>query len=203
MKKFWIVAVAVLVLAGCSLFGPSPRKIYQWFNFPLPGTVYDYTITTTWHDASVSTEVRQYEVERVEDRTDYSAVVKLTDLERLTSFYWIIDRVNNAIYESGDTTIDDGDILVLLAPVDEGDRWSHGLGDYAIEQIRSTRTTDVGTANDVVEVRFDYDGISNVEMMLRWSPDFGLLYYEEVYDAGTSFIDEYVRELTGFVPPAE
>jgi hypothetical protein len=118
--------------------------------------------------------------------------------------YWLgpVDA-NDAVYESTDSTIDDGDILVLLAPVDEGERWSHGDGDYTISRISSSRSTEVGEATDVVQVSFDYDGISNVELMLEWAPAFGLLYYEEDYDSGTSYISEYVRELTGITLPAE
>ncbi len=200
MKKLCVTAVALLSVVGCSLLGPRPGMIIQWLKIPTPGTLYTYTITTTWHDTSVSRETREYVVERVEERDDQTTQIKFTDQYRLTSFFWIVDDTGDSIYESADTIIDDGDLLVLKAPVEEGADWSHGDGNYTIDRISSTRDTEMGKARDVVEVRFDYDGVTNVDLTVEWSPDFGLLTYEENYDTGTSFILRYVRELTGVSP---
>ncbi len=201
MRKLCVIAMALLSVAGCSLLGPRPGMITQWLKIPTPGTLYTYTITTTWHDTSVSTETREYIVERVEERDDETTVVKFTDQDRLTSFFWIVDDTGDSIYESMDTVIDESDLLVLTAPVEEGADWSHGDGNYTIHRISSSRDTEVGKARNVVEIQLDYDGITNVELTVEWSPKFGLLTYEEDYDTGTSFISRYLRELTEVLPP--
>jgi hypothetical protein len=203
------VTIALIVLlaglvGSCSLFGPMPGQITRWLDPPEPGTVYTYTITTTWHDGSVSTEAREYTVERIEERESGGFNVKLADPVRLTSLFWIVDEVTETIYESANATIDVDDLVVLAAPVKVDERFSVPAGsteaDYLIRDISWRADTGIGAVRDLVEVEFDYDGNSAVDLALFWSPDVGLVSYLEEHSR-TSYIRSYERELTGIEPP--
>ena len=204
MKRTMLLMLTAGIITSCSLFGPSPGRITQWFALPAPGSTYTYTISTIWHDLSVSSETRDYLVERVEERDDGSTLVKFADAQRLTSFYWIVSEPVDAIYESLDTTVDDSDLLILLAPVKEGTEWTYGSGedeaDYEISSIRSRDATEVGDLRDVVEVTCEYDAVPGMELTVMWAPAVGLVLYEENYDAGASYIRRYQRELTAITP---
>jgi hypothetical protein len=204
-RRALTIMILGLSLAGCSLFGPPAGRIHRWFPSPEPGTVYEYTITSSWADFTSSTELRHYVVERVEDQEDGSTLIKLANEERLTSLYWILDRANDAVYESNDPTIDETDLLVLLAPVEEDAMWSSGPEtaerDYEITDIRSTWTTNIGPVNDLVEVTFDLDSEPGVEFAVEWAPDVGIVTYEEDYGNTGSFLASYRRELTGLTAP--
>jgi hypothetical protein len=205
MRRTVLLFIIAGFITSCSLLGPPAKNVTKWLTAPDPGSTYTYTITTTWHDTSKSTEDRNYLVERVEERDDGTTAIKFADEEHLTSFFWIVSKDANAIFESSDAIIDDLDLVILMAPVEEGADWSSGSGDdeidYEIDRIQSTSTTEVGEVKDLVEVVCSYDAVPSVEITLEWTPDVGLILYEEDYDNGSSYIDRYERELTAVTLP--
>jgi hypothetical protein len=200
-----VLIVLLTVLAGsCSLFGPMPGQITRWLDPPEPGIIYTYTITTTWHDGSVSVEEREYTVERIEERQSGGFTVKLADPLRLTSLFWIVDEASEAIYESADNLISADDLVILVAPVKQDERFSVTAGtsvaEYLIRDIAWRADTEIGAVRDLVQIEFDYSDNLAVDLTILWSPDVGLVSYLEEH-ARTSYIRSYERELTGISPP--
>jgi hypothetical protein len=205
VRRIVLLLFVAALMTSCSLFGPSPRNISRWLTPPEPGSTYTYAITTTWHDGSESIEERNYVVERVEKRDDNTTAVKFADEEHLTSFFWIVSPEGDAIFESVDAVIDDADLLILLAPVEEGAEWSSGPAsneiDYEIDRINAKETTAIGELKDLVEVVCSYDENPTVDITLEWTPDAGLMRYEEDHGSSSSYIDTYERELTAVTVP--
>jgi hypothetical protein len=170
--------------------------------YPEPGTVYTYAVTTRWHDSSISESTSSYIIERVEERDDNSAIVKLTDLAQDTSFYWILDRATSAIYQSRDPFVDQDDLQLLLEPVKERERWEYGPTEYEIDEINAVKSAEIGEAHDVVELLVEHDDFGGLEISVEWSPEYGVLLYSEEYASyAGSYIDEMTRELTSVTAP--
>jgi hypothetical protein len=167
-----LIVIAAILVTSCSLFGPLPGRINKWLELPAPGATYTYTVTTTWHDGSRSSEDRDYLVERVEMDEDGNALVKLADEDHLSALYWIVEASGGAIYESRDDTIDGSDLLVLAAPVEEGASWTFGTDenriDYEIEGIAWRESVELGKVRDLVTVTADSADAPEVDITIEW-----------------------------------
>jgi len=165
------IAVVIPLLGSCTVwqmfFGPDKNSIDAWWpkDFKV-GT----RLTYKYHENYTESEYNYDETGIVEitdiDERETRTVVKTVAFGDID--YIIIDKDKGEIVRSDDTIIDDNDEVVLKTPVEEGTTWYNWTNSkYTIDQVKSSRTVEAGTFDDVVVVKVvdpDWQTITSVNL---------------------------------------
>lgn len=167
------LAVVILLLGSCTVwqmfFGPDKNSIDAWWpkDFKV-GTILTYkyheTYTTAEYNYDDTFTVEITDIDERETRT------VITTVEDGDIVYIIIDKDKGEVVRSGDTIIDDNDEVVLKTPIEEGTTWYNWTNSkYTIDQVKSSKTVEAGTFDDVVVVKVsdpDWQTITSANLYL-------------------------------------
>ncbi len=184
----------VLLLHGCSLFGPREDKIADWIKIPDPGTVYNYDVVTTWFDGGETENTDTFKIAAVEEIEPLTKI-KLINPETSESCFYIINNENGYLLKSDDAEIGDDDTMLLKIPVAERANWEHGSAYYKIDKINQETTLNDKKIKDCVIIEMFPDDHPNIDITITWSIEYGLIEWMEEYDADSSYIKEYSSSL--------
>lgn len=211
MKRVLLAATivaAILFLGSCTVwqmfFGPDKNNIDAWWpkDFKV-GTVLTYSYHETYTDPSDNyKETFTVEITDIDER-ETRTVIKTSEDGDIV--YLIIDKDEGEMVRSGDTIIDDNDEVVLKTPVEEGTTWYNWTNTkYTIDQVKSSKTVEAGTFDDVVIIKVDDpDWQTITSVYLYYSVTGGNLGWTQTYDSSVSYygIMENGIELTNIDKP--